>query len=88
MICEAPVRIGGPLARWGYRAGARLTAPPNFHASYGEYEATIIIETFQPLAGELLARALRLCKRAGLHRAELEANSDAARARLRWLRRC
>jgi hypothetical protein len=77
----------------GYRAGARLTAPPRFHARYCEYEATIIIAPFQPRAGKLLARALRLVQklagphRAGLHRADLNANSDAARARLHWLRR-
>jgi hypothetical protein len=90
---EALVWIGEPLTRWGYRVGARLTAPPRFHASYCEYEATIIIAAFQPRGGKLLARALRLVQkltgphRAGLHRAELKANSDAARARLHWLRR-
>jgi hypothetical protein len=44
---EALVWIGEPLTRWGYRVGARLTAPPRFHASYCEYEATIIIAAFQ-----------------------------------------
>jgi hypothetical protein len=34
--------------------------PPHFHAIYGEYEAQIVIETLEPLAGELPTRALRL----------------------------
>jgi hypothetical protein len=49
--------------------------PPHFHAIYAEYEAQIVIDTLEPLAGELPARALRLVQEwAGLHRAELEAN--------------
>jgi Domain of unknown function (DUF4160) len=41
--------------------------PPHFHAIYAEYEAQIaeyeaqiVIETLEPLAGELPARALKL----------------------------
>ena len=58
-------------------------APPHFHAIYGEHEATIVIETLAVLTGDLPARALRLVHEwAELHRAELEANWDAARARV------
>jgi hypothetical protein len=58
-------------------------APPHFHAIYGEYEATIVIETFEPLAGELPARALRLVQEwASQHHAELADNWEAARAHL------
>ena len=56
-------------------------SPPHFHAIYREYEAQIVIETFEPLAGELPARALRLVQEwAAIHRAELEANWEKARA--------
>jgi hypothetical protein len=49
--------------------------PPHFHAIYAEYEAQVVIETLEVLAGELPARALRLVLEwAELHRAELEAN--------------
>jgi hypothetical protein len=57
-------------------------APPHFHAVYGEHEATIVIETLAVLSGALPGRALRLVREwARLHRTELEANWDAARAR-------
>jgi len=57
-------------------------APPHFHAVYGEYEATIVIATLAVLSGDLPRRALRLVQEwAELHRAELEANWDAARVR-------
>jgi len=57
-------------------------APPHFHAVYGEYEATIVIATLSVLNGELPRRALRLVQEwSELHRAELEANWDAARVR-------
>lgn len=49
--------------------------PPHFHAIYGEYEAQIAIETLEPLAGDLPARALRLVQEwAEIHRAALKAN--------------
>jgi hypothetical protein len=35
-------------------------APPHFHARYGEFEATIDIETLSVLEGELPGRALAL----------------------------
>ena len=49
--------------------------PPHFHAIYGEYEAQIVIETLEPLAGELPSRAFRLVQEWGaMHRDELEEN--------------
>jgi hypothetical protein len=57
--------------------------PPHFHAVYGEYQAQIVIETLEPLLGELPARALRLVREwAALHRAELATNWEKARARV------
>ncbi len=37
-------------------------APPHFHARYGEFEAQIVINTGEPLAGPLPIRALRLVR--------------------------
>ena len=34
--------------------------PPHFHAIYGDHEAQIVIETLEPLGGQLPSRALRL----------------------------
>ena len=46
--------------------------PPHFHARYGEFEATIAIETLAVIEGELPNRALTLVReRAMIHRAEL-----------------
>jgi Domain of unknown function (DUF4160) len=39
--------------------------PPHFHAIYAEYEAQIVIETLEPLAGELPARARSGSSRSG-----------------------
>jgi hypothetical protein len=48
-------------------------APPHFHAVYGEFEATIEIDTLSVLEGELPRRAL--ARRMGIiHRAELLEN--------------
>jgi Domain of unknown function (DUF4160) len=56
--------------------------PPHFHAVYGEHQAQIVIATLEPLVGEFPARALRLVREwAELHRAELQANWEKARAR-------
>jgi len=50
-------------------------APPHFHARYGEFEATIAIESQTVIEGELPPRALNLVKDwAGAHRAELLEN--------------
>ena len=52
----------------------------HFHAIYGEYEASVDIETLEPIAGELPARARRLVHEwARAHRVELRANWDRAR---------
>jgi hypothetical protein len=48
---------------------------PHFHARYGEYEASISIESLEILGGLLLLRALRLVRQWGeLHRGELFMN--------------
>jgi len=47
-------------------------APPHFHALYGEFQATIDIESLDVLEGELPKRALRLViEWAELNRREL-----------------
>jgi len=52
---------------------------PHFHAVYGEYEASIEIESLDALHGDLPPRVLRLVKRwAALHRVELLKNWDLA----------
>jgi hypothetical protein len=57
--------------------------PPHFHAVYGEHQAQIVIATLAPLFGEFPLRALRLVQEwAEIHRAELEANWEKARARV------
>lgn len=55
--------------------------PPHFHARYGG-EAVIAIETGEVVAGSLPGRALRLVREwTEMHRDELNANWDLARAR-------
>ncbi|MCU1327423.1 MAG: uncharacterized protein JWN34_2793 [Bryobacterales bacterium] len=50
-------------------------SPPHFHARYGEFEATIDIESLAVLEGELPRRALTLVEEWGMiHKAELVAN--------------
>ncbi len=47
-------------------------APPHFHAQYGEFKASIRIETLEVLDGKLPRRALELVLDwAELHRTEL-----------------
>jgi hypothetical protein len=47
-------------------------APPHFHARYGEFEATISIDTLTVIEGELPRRALNLAQEwAMIHREEL-----------------
>jgi hypothetical protein len=54
---------------------------PHCHATYGEHEASIGIETLDVLAGGLPKRALRLViEWAELHREELRHNWGLARA--------
>ncbi len=52
---------------------------PHFHALYGEYEASIKIESLEALGGYLPPRALRLVKQwAYMHREELLQNWNLA----------
>ncbi|HVD39978.1 MAG TPA: DUF4160 domain-containing protein [Solirubrobacterales bacterium] len=52
---------------------------PHFHALYGEHEASIAIESLEPLRGYLPPRALRLVKQwASIHRDELLQNWNLA----------
>lgn len=47
-------------------------SPPHFHARYGEFEATIAIDTLEVMDGELPNRALNLVREwAMIHREEL-----------------
>ena len=47
-------------------------APSHFHARYGEFEATIAINSLQPIHGELPSRALSMIQEwATMHREEL-----------------
>jgi hypothetical protein len=49
--------------------------PPHFHARYGEFEATIEIDTLRIMEGRLPQRALSLVQEWGMmHREELLAN--------------
>jgi hypothetical protein len=55
-------------------------SPPHFHASYGEHEALVEIETLAILRGELPRRAMALVLEwAALHRAELRSDWERAR---------
>lgn len=50
-------------------------APPHFHARYGDFEATINIDTLEVLQGELPNRALKLVQEwAIIHAEELREN--------------
>ena len=55
-------------------------APPHFHAVYGDFEATMRIDTLEVLDGALPRRALALVLEwASLHRVELAADWERAR---------
>ncbi|HEX3174083.1 MAG TPA: DUF4160 domain-containing protein [Solirubrobacterales bacterium] len=59
----------------------REHGPPHFHVRYADCDACIDIETSRLLVGWLPPRALRLVREwASLHRDELAANWDRARA--------
>ena len=54
--------------------------PPHFHARYGEFEATLAIETLEVLEGELPNRALSLVREwAMIDREELRDDWDLCR---------
>ena len=56
-------------------------APPHFHAIYGEYEATVAIETAEVLEGQLPRRPRTLVSEWVVgHRDELEQSWALARA--------
>ncbi len=56
--------------------------PPHFHASYGEFEALIGIDSIKVVGGHLPARVRNLVfEWAALHQAELVANWQRARRR-------
>jgi len=58
-------------------------APPHFHARYGEFEATIDIDTLSVRQGELPRRALDLVQEwAIIHRAELAQNWRLCREKM------
>jgi Domain of unknown function (DUF4160) len=55
-------------------------APPHFHARYGEFEATIEIDTLEVLEGKLPQRALSLVMEWGMiHKEELLSNWQRCR---------
>lgn len=55
-------------------------APPHFHAQYGEFKASINIQTFEILDGKLPRRALNLVLEwAELNQAQLLSNWDKCR---------
>ena len=57
--------------------------PPHFHARYGEYKASVSIDTLTVVDGSLPPRILRLVRTwAFMHRAELMDNWHRARARV------
>jgi hypothetical protein len=54
--------------------------PPHFHARYGEFEATVAIETLEILEGALPNRALNLVREwAMIHQEELREDWDLCR---------
>ena len=76
-----------PTISWFYGIAVRMYfvdhPPPHFQAVYGEHEANVAIATGDVIAGQLLGNAARLVKQWALvHRDELQANWDRARARV------
>lgn len=65
---------------WIYHDEIHHRGRPHFHATYGEDEASIDIETLEVMAGELPARARRLVNEwAQVHQEELRQNWTRAR---------
>jgi hypothetical protein len=65
---------------WMYHDERHHRGRPHFHATYGDDEATIDIETLKVIAGELAPRARRLVSEwAREHQAELRDNWTRAR---------
>lgn len=66
---------------WMYHDERHHRGRPHFHATYGDDEATIDIETLQVIAGDLAPRARRLVSEwAREHQSELRDNWTRARA--------
>lgn len=66
---------------WMYHDEIHHRGRPHFHARYGEDEASVDLETFAILAGELPPRAGRLVSEwARAHQDELRENWRRARA--------
>ena len=60
--------------------------PPHFHAIYGEFEASFVIETCEILDGEVPPRIRRLVQEwAEIHQEELMENWQRARTRQEML---
>jgi hypothetical protein len=54
--------------------------PPHFHARYGEFEATVAIDTLELIEGELPSRALNLVREwAMIHQEELREDWELCR---------
>lgn len=67
---------------WMYYDEDQHPGRPHFHARYGEFEASIDIETLAVISGGLSRRALRLVHEwAEAHRTALLENWRRARAR-------
>jgi Domain of unknown function (DUF4160) len=67
---------------WMYPGEGHHGGRPHFHAEYAEDEASFDIETLEVIAGRLPRRATRLVNKwAAMHRSELRANWQRARAR-------
>jgi Domain of unknown function (DUF4160) len=65
---------------WMYHDEIHHRGRPHFHASYGEAEASVDIESLAILAGDLPPRARRLVSQwAAAHQAELQDNWARAR---------
>jgi hypothetical protein len=65
---------------WMYHDESHHRGRPHFHATYGDDEASIDIETLNVIAGRLPPRARRLVVEWALaHRAELRKNWERAR---------
>jgi hypothetical protein len=65
---------------WMYYDEAHHLGRPHFHARYGNDEASVDIETFELIAGDLPVRAHRMVVEwARAHRAQLRDNWERAR---------
>lgn len=65
---------------WMYHDEAHHRGRPHFHATYGDDEASVDIESLEILAGELPPRAKRLViEWARAHRDDLRRNWERAR---------